>query len=208
MRRWLITILVIFFFAIPASANWSFEVYGGSALNFLTPLGIFQTGYEPIILNAHYATNPFKEAPYYGLRISRFPWELELIHHKLYLLTPHPEIQHFEISHGYNLIFMNHICQHYGFTFRLGQGLVLTHPETTIRGKTLPWNNQPLNGFYISGLAWQGAISKEFPLSSKLYFVVETKLTIVPHALVPIADGIASARNVAIHIIFGYKYYF
>lgn len=191
-------------------AQWTLEAFLGSALSMPTPLSIHQYGEERIYLVARYDTKPLKESPYYAWRIARWKrnraWEFELVHHKLYLRNPPSEVQHFEISHGYNLITINRAWVHRGFIWRVGAGIVAVHPETTIRGKGLPWG-KGLNGFYISGPTLQTAIGKKFSIWGRLLLVVEGKLT-VSYAVTPIKDGNAYVPNVAVHGLFGLGYRF
>jgi hypothetical protein len=77
-----------------AQQRWTFEVSGGSAFHVPTPLKIHQRGEPDIELSARYDTRPWSDAPYYALRVGRWigarGWELELIHHKLYLRNEPP----------------------------------------------------------------------------------------------------------------------
>ena len=193
-----------------AEAHWTLEGFLGSAWSVPAPLSIHQWGEDRIYLIARYQTKPFKESPYYAWRIAKWranrAWEFELVHHKLYLSNPPAEVQHFEVSHGYNLITINRAWLHRGLIWRFGAGLVAVHPETTIRGKTLPWG-KGLNGFYISGLTVQAGMEKKFVLWGRLFAALEGKLT-ASYAIVPIQDGNAYLPNAALHGLFGLGYRF
>lgn len=196
-----------------AGAVCTFEAMGGSAISFPTPLAIYQEG-QPVIFidSAHYETNPFKESPYYSWRVAKWEngkaWEFELVHHKLYLETAHDDIQHFEITHGYNLITVNRAWKKDGLIYHLGGGIVLAHPETTIRNKSLPevWKAFDM-GFYVSGVTAQFALGKRFELPGKLFAVVEGKLT-GSYARIPVKEGYADVPNAAVHGLFGIGYEF
>jgi hypothetical protein len=194
----------------PAKAHWTLEGFLGSAWSVPTPLSIHQWGEERIYLIAKYHTEPFRESPYYAWRLAKWSknraWEFELVHHKLYLSNPPAEVQHFEVSHGYNLITINRAWLLRGFIWRFGAGLVAAHPETTVRGKTLPWG-KGLNGFYISGLTVQAGIEKKFSLWRRLFAVLEAKFT-ASYAIIPIQDGDAYVPNAALHGLFGLGYRF
>lgn len=219
MRRLLLLTGLILFWVIfgitqvkaEEEKKWSFEVFMGSAYNLITPLKIRQTGYEDIKLNARYETKPLKESPYYSWRISHWKenkaWELELIHHKLYLENRPPEVEHFEITHGYNLLTINRAWER-GLIYRLGIGVVISHPETTIRGKRFPANEGLLNhGFYISGPTAQFAVGKRLYLSKKFFATIEGKIT-TSYARIPVVDGKAEVPNVGLHGLFGLGYDF
>jgi len=191
--------------------KWSLDLFLGSALNIPTPLSIHQSGEERIFLCARYNENPFRGSPYYAWRIAKWnqnrAWELELVHHKLYLANKLPEIEQFEISHGYNLITVNRAWEKTnGVIIRVGAGIVLTHPETIIRGKKLPWG-EGLDGFYLSGSTVQVAIAKKFPISGSLFATTEGKFT-ASYAHIPIQDGSAYVPNLAFHGLLGFGFDF
>ncbi len=198
--------------AIPAGANaaWTLEAFGGSAYSLPSPLSIHQHGQERIYLMARYQTKPLAGSPYYAWRVAKWrdeqAWEFELVHHKLYLTNNPPEVQHFEVSHGYNLITINRACVRGNLVWRYGVGVVASHPETTIRGQELPWGDG-LNGFYISGPTVQLAIGRKFPLRGGLFAVVEGKWT-ASYATIPVRDGNAYVPNMALHWLIGLGYDF
>ncbi len=190
-----------------SNATWTFVFFGGSAYNFETPLTICQSGHNNIGLNARYETKPFELPIYYGLRIARWKescaWELELIHHKLHLKNRPPEVQNFSITHGYNLLTVNWARKHKGFISHLGAGVVITHPETTVRKKRYSEKVGLLNrGYYISGPTMQVAVEKRLYSWKRLFATIEGKLT-GSYARIPIHDGSADVPNVVIHGLFG-----
>jgi hypothetical protein len=78
------------------------EAATGTALSLPLPLTIEQNGFAPVSTTAHYATRPFHDAPYYSWRIGLWhhasAWELQLVHDKLYLENPPPEVDHFQVD--------------------------------------------------------------------------------------------------------------
>lgn len=180
---------------------WSLEpLRTGSAKSFSTKLEIEQSALSKFEFDADYETRPWDDAPYYGWRISRqserHAWELEFLHHKIYLKNNPPEIQHFEVSHGYNMLFLNHAWI-FGSTYiRAGAGPVISHTESEIRG--LPFESN----YEISGFVGQAAIDKRFYISRRFFFTLEGKFT-VSTASVSIAEGKAHAPNVALHGLAG-----
>jgi len=193
-----------------AQSAWTFEVSVGLPWNMPTPLSIHQSGQERIYLTARYHTKSFEKPPYYVLRIAKWTqdqaMELELIHHKLYLSNRPPEVQHFEITHGYNLITINKVSVYRGFIWRRGAGFVVAHPEIVIRGKKLSWG-KGLNGFYISGPVVQAAIEKKLSIWDDLFVILEGKLT-ASYTIIPIQDGSAYVSNMAAHGLCGLGYEF
>jgi len=192
-------------------AQWVFQLGSGSAYNFTTTLEIRQDGEADINLSARYDTKAFSTvAWYYDMRIARWKnnhaWEFETQHHKLHLDNRPDEVQSFVISHGYNLNTVNSAWLINNFIYRLGLGIVITHPETTVRDKE--YNDKGgINGFHLSGVTAQGAIEKRFLVTEKIFVYLETKLT-ASYANIPVADGDASVPNAAIHGIFGTGYSF
>jgi hypothetical protein len=94
-----------------ADAQWRLEAFTGTAHNFTTPLTVHQPGSPEFRMDARYDTRPFTGSPYYSARLGwwkgRSGWELQFLHHKLYLANPSGEVSHLEISHGYNMVTLN-----------------------------------------------------------------------------------------------------
>jgi hypothetical protein len=190
--------------------QWSLEVFGGSALSLPTPLRVDQDGEARVRLTARYATRPWRDAPYYAYRVGRHSgsrgWELELVHHKLYLRDPPTEVQHFEVTHGYNLILVNRVARRGRWIGRIGLGPVIGHPENEVRGRRLDSGRGGLGGgYYLSGVAGQVAGSHRLPLGAGFSLVAEAKVT-GAYASVPIAGGDATVPNVAAHGLVGIGY--
>lgn len=182
-----------------------FRVYVsvGDGLQYNVPLPIIirQSGKPDIRLTARFSTRPFADVPYYDVKVGivRGPWayELELIHHKLYLDNPPPEVQWFEITHGYNPIVVNAVRKQWGVAFRAGAGILLAHPETTIRGLQLPENGGIL-GWYVSGPAAQVSVGKYAEFGHHFFAGLEGKF-VGAWARVPIAHGNADVPNLSLH---------
>ena len=118
------------------------------------------------------------------------------------------EIQNFSITHGYNLFIVNRGWNHKRFILHGGAGMIIAHPETTIRKKRYSEKKGIFHkGYYISGPVIQGARGKRFYFYRKLYFTIEGKLT-CSYTLIPIKDGNAIVPNVAIHGLFWLGYTF
>jgi len=217
MRNILITVLIpmLLFFNVShtnTQTKWSVETLVGDAYCFKTPLTIKQTGYDDINFQAKYSTNSFKLPIYYSVHIAKWnrekAWELEFVHLKIKLNNNPPEVQRFEISHGFNLLIVNRIWENNKFIFRFGGGIVIAHPENIVRGKPLNQNKGILNkGYYIAGPTAQLAIGKRFSLFNNLVFMLAGKLT-GAYARVPVKDGHANVTNVAVHCLVGLSYEF
>jgi len=211
MKICCIILLLAGFLIIPASgADWTLEGFLGTAWNLPTSLTIVQEGSPNIKFTAHYKEHAFEGFPYYTLRVGRWSddraWELELVHHKIYLDDPPAGVQRFSISDGFNIITVNRAWSMRKFIWRFGIGLVVTHPESTVRNKPFDESKGIFGeGFYISGGTIQGAIGKQIILWKGLFASIEAKLT-VSFVRVPIVDGHADVPNVAGHILLGFGY--
>ena len=177
----------------------SISFMGGNAWSLPTPLTIWQEG-QPIIRidGARWETRPFYESPYYAVRLAWGRWGVELVHHKLYLVSQHSEIQQFWISHGYNLVLVERLTHREPWYSTFGAGLVVGHPETVIRYKEL-------STWHLSGVAAQASLGYRVPVSSRFALVSEIKLT-GAWARVPVADGNAEVPNIAMHAVLGIQY--
>jgi hypothetical protein len=185
-------------------------VYGpyvsvGTGLQYNVPMPVVlrQTGQPDLRLTAHFSTRPFCEVPYYDIKVgvARGPWacELELIHHKLYLDNRPPQVDTFEITHGYNPILLNVVREVRGVGLRTGAGILLAHPQSTIRGLRFPETGGIL-GWYASGPAAQISVSKWFDLNRRLFAGLEGKVA-GAWARVPIVNGRADVPNVSLHAL-------
>lgn len=202
-----VVISLLFCLPGPAPADMlSFQASGGAAYNFPLPLVIRQDGEDNIRLRADYDTKPFETPIYYSIRLGRWKesaaWELEMVHHKLTLTNMPSEVEHFSITHGFNLLTVNRAWKKPWFIWRIGAGVVITHPESTIRGKTFDQKGGMADGYYVSGPTAQIALEKRLYLYKGFYASIEGKYTL-SWAHIPVADGKADLWNSALHGLFG-----
>lgn len=205
-------IILICFFVIPATvvkaqSRWSFELHGGGAYNLPMPLVIRQQGYPDINFRAHFDSESLILPVYWDWRFSRWKngksWEFEAIHHKLYLDNITPEVQKFNISHGFNMIMVNRGFEKKSFRYRAGAGIVLAHPESNIRGKEFGDSTDDTDlGYFISGPVLNIAVSKPFYLGKRFYINAEAKTTLT-YSNIKVAQGSSEVYNIAFHIILG-----
>ncbi|MFD2513306.1 hypothetical protein ACFSRY_05465 [Pontibacter locisalis] len=187
--------------------TWSATVAGGAVKNFRTPLTIQQSDAEAIKLDADFVSRPFSPPVYYDIRVStlnqRKGWELKFTHHKLILTNLPPEVQRFSITDGFNLLTMNRLWLHKDFSLSLGGGIVITHPESTVRNKAYPENKGILNkGYYISGPTIEAAIARRFYFDGNWFVLGEGRAN-GSYVKVPVADGNAKVTNAALHVLLG-----
>lgn len=189
--------------------RWSLELFGGGALSLPTPLRVEQGGEPDVSFTARYETRPWRDSPYYMYRAGRWSadgrrgWELELLHHKVYLGNPPAEVQHFEITHGYNMILLGRAARRGRTIVRAGVGAVVAHPETIVRGRARGEGGGLFGaGYFVAGAAAQLAAVRRFHITDALFAAAEGKVT-GAWARVPIAGGHAVAPNVAGHALLG-----
>lgn len=243
-KKFIISLIFLIIFTIAKSyASTSFEFYFlGDAINIPTPLTIILNNTGPIYTTGIYETRAFTfqdDANYYAYRFSfkdnKNEWfELELIHHKIYLINtpedfgkcyspldyiirnlfsnykPPENIQYFNISHGYNLITLNKAWRDKKFNwliYRVGLGAVLAHPQSKINNKEWSYIEGTFFGFLLSGPTVQASVGTRHPILKNLYISTEVKLTL-SYAIVPVVDGSAHVPNIAIHLLLGTGYSF
>jgi hypothetical protein len=190
----------------------SIEILSGTAYNFQTPLVISQEGQPDIDLHARYDTKPLKMPFYYciraGLKWGSAPWEVQFIHHKLYLHNKPDYVQKFEITHGFNILTLNRVFETGVADLRIGAGLVAAHAESRVRNLSYSGEGGPFyTGYRVTGPAFISGVGKHIPLSSRFFISTEVQLT-AAWARVPVAQGNAAAPNVALHGLVGTGYRF
>jgi hypothetical protein len=210
MTRILVAALLVTATSAEAQRGWSAQVMGGAAWNLRTSLSITQRGAPDLKLTARYDTRALETPPYYAVRIGRWSgrraWEVELVHHKLYLANAPSEVQRFSISHGYNLATANYAVLRGALVVRAGAGVVITHPESTIRQQALAETGGILGtGYYVSGPTVQLSGERRIALTRRVFVAAEGKLT-ASYARVPVREGHASVPNVALHALLGIGY--
>ena len=191
------------------------EAFLGTAENLITPLTIQQAGQPTINTNAVYSTGSlFNEhsAPYYDLRIGLWnrpntgygtAFELEFLHDKLYLMNLPPNVQEFQITFGYSMLFNNLAFELTKWLiFRGGLGIVIAHPISIVNGLTY---NGP--EYIIAGPCYQLGLQARQKIIGGLYGSVETKLT-GASAVVPVANGSAVVPNIGIQFLGGLSFDF
>lgn len=200
LLRWTV-LAVIGTSALHSQTRLSFVCGTTVPVNIPMPLAIHQRGEPDIQMTARYASEPFAVPICWIWRIGywsgRSAWELEAIHQKLVLENTTPEVESFGISHGWNLVTINRAWDLKKFEFRFGCGVVLTHPESVIRGKQFDEAGGIFGlGYFVSGPVVTVGVGTTVTLWGNIFVAVEGKAAF-SCARVYVAEGHALAHNIA-----------
>jgi hypothetical protein len=140
-----------------------------------------------------------------GRWVGNAGWEGELVHHKLYLENPPPGVEHFEVTHGYNLVTANRAVRQRGLTPRGGIGPGNAHPGGRGRGRRVGGRGGLRRGYFLAGPTLQLGVGGRVRLAGRFYGTAEGKLT-ASYARVPLGDGSATVPDAAVHGLLGLGY--
>lgn len=189
-------------------AQWAVEAFLGTAQSARSTLTIRQAGEPDIRFTAEYATRPLNNAPYYGLRVSRW-WPsgwgvfVDDLHHKLYLTNNPPEVQEFEVTYGYNLLSVGPARRSGEWSVVAGVGPVVTNPTSMIRGQALPHGGGFLDlGYHLDGVHVQAGLNRRFYVGRWLFVSADVRVS-AAWAQVDVSGGDADVPNYALHFLLG-----
>ncbi len=183
------------------------ELFGGNSWSAPSTLKIDQSGEEQLSVRAHWLTHPSQDAHYFAARFSLWNghkgWELQFLHHKIYLSNPPPEIDQFEVSHGWNLITVQRASRGKILDWRVGAGPVIAHAEGTVRGRDVDGGDGLFGqGYYVSGAGALAGAGKSLAIWRRLFATAEGQVTF-SLARIPINTGHARTTNLAFHLLLG-----
>jgi len=201
----------------------------GNALNASETITIepdADAHYEPITFEADFESRGLKLPPFYSFKLGwsveprQWRWEVELLHQKLHVPDEDlpPQIEHFEVTHGFNLFLFNlsHPIPNHDLRARFGVGTILAHPDIYIYDE----NGNPqladpdkfgeIPGFlddryFFGGYAVQLAVQKHWALSPRNGLVAEIKLKHAKTRL-PVYRGEVDVPNTALSFLLGYEF--
>lgn len=199
--RWIL--LLLLWCGVASADTFVIETFLGGAVDVPLPMVIAQQGSAPIAMWGAFSTRSFAPpAPYYDVRLGLWnaddeAWEIELLHHKLYLDNVSDQVQMFNMTFGYNMIFINRAKKLIdNWYIRYGVGPVIPHPQSIVNG-------QVSNVWYaLAGAGGQVALQYKYPLLKNFHLTGEVKAT-GALTVVPISNGAAVIPNVAAHLLFG-----
>jgi hypothetical protein len=187
-------------------SSWTVEALSGSSASVGTTLTVRQEGEPETEVAARWATRPFHQPFYWGVRIGRGSerggWELELLHHKIYLENPTPEVSQFEITHGFNIATVQKTWIRRGWILRAGAGAVVAHAQSRVRGLSAGRGGDEVDRYELAGPAFQAGVGRRLRVTRHFFGTLEGKVT-YGHARVSVARGKATTGNFAVHGLFG-----
>ncbi len=191
-----------------AAATWNLDLFLGTALNFNSNLKITQRGEEDLEFTARWRTDAFQQPVYWVLRTAYWTsatrgWALDLCHNKLVLDDPPSEVNAYSHTHGYNLLTIQRLWVIDGNLVLLAAGVVVSHPESTIRGLRFPETGGDLGGgYHLAGPVVGAGLGRRFSLTGPLQAVLEGRFTL-SHATTPVANGESSFTSASFHFLVG-----
>lgn len=201
---WLTISLFLLQYISFAQEGWYMNFSPG--LNYVPPmpLKINQEDCPAISIWANYETASLKSPVYYSCRLGFIKHgkgcEIEMNHAKIYLKNKPSEIQRFSISHGYNQLFLNKVFYKSRHGVKFGAGVVIAHPESTIRNMGFDEKQGFLNwGYYLAGPVFQCCLFKDIDIVGGFYLLIESKVSLA-YANVPVCGGRAHVPLLGIHV--------
>ncbi len=207
-KIFLLLATVFGFFNLNAQSRWSFELQFGVVQSLDLPLVFYQHGYPEIRLNkADYYSEPLNDPPYWNWRFSRWKKkksiEFEAVHHKFFLKNPPPGVEMFQVTHGYNMLFLNRGWEVGKYIVRAGLGTGLVHPESRVRGLYYEFGSGlDLPGYRIRGITANLSGARQFPIGKYFFVNAEAKIH-ASVANIDIVNGHARMHTVVFQLILG-----
>lgn len=161
-------------------------------------------------IQAFYTNKPFDDSQYWSGRLeywkNKSSFEIELIHHKIYLQNYPQGLVDFSISDGYNLLYLNKAwaLPKNQLAFRTGLGVVIAHPDITFTDRAR-YIVKGINGLRLAGVSGQVAFEQRYNLSQYHYLKYELKFT-ASYAKTAISGNLNEyviAPDFAFHATFG-----
>lgn len=175
--------------------------------------------YDQISFHTQPETRGLTTSPvYYSVRFGAWKeqegLEIELLHQKIFLnnVADLPEIDRFEVTHGYNMVMLNKVFETESATrWRIGAGTIASYPSITINGQSKPPKadgGDPLSwlrSYYWGGYALQLGAEKTLLQWGRHHLIAEVKVS-AGEALLPVSEGTLLLPNKAVHLLFGYSF--
>ncbi|MBU0742143.1 hypothetical protein KKG45_05860 [bacterium] len=193
--------------ATPARSGWTFEMHGGAPLVPDRVVHITQAGFPDLDIDGRMRSEPHEMPFYYDFRLirwgARHGWALDFLHHKLILDNPPPEVQDLQFTHGYNMVSLQRLWRVSDYVLMAGAGVVLTHVESTVRGRVFDQHQGVFGwGYYVSGPLAVVGVGRRLDLGERFYLSGDVRAS-WSHVDVDVVDGGASMTDVGLHFLAG-----
>ena len=194
----------------PSEWKLNINLNFGTAYNLPTYLKIHQQGFEDIIIPwARYSTKGFKSPVYWDYKLelekrNRF-YGLRSTHHKLHLVNTTPEILHFNISHGYNLVVGYYGWKNKYYDLLIGAGIAFSHPEGIVNGQKVALEEGiPLIGgvYRLTAPNFEVEARKRFYIYKGIFFSSGIRF-VAGYTNPKIQNGYVKTYPVGIHVAAG-----
>lgn len=101
--------------AVCRAAEWAFEMHAGAPIIPDRDARLTQRGQPDLEFSGAFRAEPFVMPLYYDFRVVRRQgaagWALDFHHAKLILENGPPEVQDFQLTHGYNMLIATSLPQ-------------------------------------------------------------------------------------------------
>jgi hypothetical protein len=200
-----VLLFAVLYRAAPVAAQVEAQVFAGSSVSLPSPLHIVQQDEPDIDLTGHWATRPFQDTPYYGLRLALWHeqrgWLLDFTHHKMYLINPPAAVQFFRITNGVNMLTLSRGFRRGNFSYAFGAGPVITFPVTRVRDRETG-DRGFWGGYFLSGANLMASATRRLPVAGPLFLSLDGRAS-ASYIRIPVGGGHASVPNVAFHLHLG-----
>lgn len=182
----------------------------GSAYNLPTYLKIHQEAFGDIVIPwARYSTRGFQSPVYWDykleLELKNHVYGLRSTHHKLHLINTTPEIAHFNISHGYNLVMAYYGWKKKYVDLLVGMGIAFSHPEGIINNQLVALEEGiPLYGgvYRLTAPNFEIEARKKVYLYKRLFFNAGVRF-VAGYTKPKINDGYVETYPLNLHFAAG-----
>jgi hypothetical protein len=203
------TLLALVFVLLPAttSAQWAFSTYTGTSHTRPSTITVDRpdVGQTLEFIDTQYDARPFKAAPYYGLRVTRFfsearklGLEVELLHNKVYARTGevvrvrgtsagttidspllmNTLVQRYNQSHGLSFVLANLVWrQSLGEPGSRFSVLARAGTGPVISGRDIVMNGLNVQGYELSGIGAHASAGLTTRIAGRVSAMVEYKFT-------------------------------
>lgn len=188
--------------------TWSIELLLGDAYDLDSSTRIEHGTLGRQAISGDYETRGLEAPFHYAWRIARWQengaWELQLLHHKLYLKNRPAGVDSLSVSHGFNIVSFNRAWVSGGWLIRAGIGPVITHAEANIAGTVYD------GPYELAGAAILAGAGRKLTLGTHFYLLGEISASLGWISAHPRGepDLKFDIRNPALHAQIGAGYRF